>query len=497
MAFGCSFITSIALAHMYLVSRSGERLSHSICWSYFVGSGATLFITRHYVLKLVLQAFIDVRFYDITESHLIGATLFTWGIALLPLSVNYMKNVPIVQRANILVSVLGAVWGLWQPSIEGLLAEDFSNMTDFASLSLWVLIAITVVFVLLMVLNIGSVNRFAPFRIIALVCISLSIAISFSATYLNHSSIIASILLCLSAVFGAATDFAAGTRIAGSYIAVFVAYGLHLLCMPFIYLLVDSVQVESGTSAQDVVRTARIALLALYAVISILLSISIRFKIRFLEDYKNNDESGVRDIGLVGNFCTIVGYILSIALTTWLGPENIYTVYIALSGIFLLLNKDNILPSAYNIEWTESHRYTLTLVVMQITMFTLFILDTVSLFTDFHVVIVKNYSGGENAKKDMPIRSLLFKAFVHIFLFLISVPAHVLNTKFLLTLKRPNLKLCLTLCLPLSLFTCLITNPYQFSSLYFWGGSAIAGLLLQAFVATQFVRLDTLTGLLQ
>lgn len=517
MAFIFSMLTSISFSHMYLVTKTGQTMSRTVCWAYFFGSGATLFVTRHFVLKLLLQVFIDERFYDITESHLIGAFLFTWSIALLPLSVKYMRDVPLVQRINALVSVLGALWGLWQPSIESLLIEDTPSAFMIGTSTQDVLIALSVLLALVSMLNIGSVNRFAAFRFITLFTVTTGISIAFCTAYLSHSPLIASIVLCVSVLFSATTEFVAGKPIRGSYTVALIAYALHLLCMPIVYLLVGQQTMspeqqlefinEGGTDSAtmllmdhqqlDMVRTCRIAVLSLYAIISILLAISIKFKVRFLEDYKNNEqESRVRDIGLVGNCCTVIGYVLSVALTTWIGPENIYTVYIALSTICLLLNRDNLLSNFQGIEWTESHRYTLTWMLMQLTMVALFVLDTTSLFTENHIVIMRNFTGEELTLKDMSIRATLTKAFIHIFLFLISVPSQLLTGKFLFTLKRPNLKICLTLCLPLSLLTCLLTNPYQFSSLYFWGGSAIAGILLQTFVSTQFVRLDVLNGLL-
>jgi hypothetical protein len=497
MAFISTLVATISFTYMYFATQSNYYIPKSMAWLYFIGSGAALFITRHFVIQFILQAFIDVRYYEITEKHLIGAVLFAWGIALLPLSLKYMKDVVLVKRVNIMVSIIGALWAFWQPSLETSIFEIsptaiFSDNTEWVS---W-LILFTIILTLVTTLDVLSLNRFAIVRALMLFSISIMVSICFCASFLLYSSLPAVIVICIASICAAGVEIATSRKIKGSYNAAFISYGLFIALLPIIYILIDSKQLlESASTAEDVVRNARIAILSLYSVVNILLSISIRFKLSVTSATVDEETKTIStgDVAFIGNVSATIGYVLAVSLTTWLGPDNIYLVYLALTTIFLLLNRDNQLLK----EWNENYRYTLVTLLMQIAMFLFFIMDVISLFTEFHVVIAKNYAGVEEVKKETPIFMLVLKGLFHILLFFLSMPSHWMNLKFMYTLKRPNIKVCLLLCLPLSILTCALCDGQKFTSLYLWGGSGIAGSLLQAFVSAQFVRLDTLTGLLQ
>lgn len=91
MAFLATFITSLSFTRLYLAYVSDESIPSNQGWLYLICSGLALLVTRNIVVARILSFVVDPRYYALTESRIMGAALFTWGLSLLPLSVRFMR----------------------------------------------------------------------------------------------------------------------------------------------------------------------------------------------------------------------------------------------------------------------------------------------------------------------------------------------------------------------------------------------------------------------
>lgn len=116
MALLATFFTSLSFTRLYFAFVNKESMKPTMGWLYIGISGLSLFITRHVLLEKVMQFVLDIRYYSMTESRVLGLFLLAWGISILPLSYKFMRNVKMIHRLNIFLIIVGAVWSFLQPT---------------------------------------------------------------------------------------------------------------------------------------------------------------------------------------------------------------------------------------------------------------------------------------------------------------------------------------------------------------------------------------------
>jgi hypothetical protein len=116
MALLAAFFTSLSFTRLYFASVNKESIKPTMGWLYVGISGMSLFLTRHVLLEKVMQYVLDTRYYAMTDSRILGLFLLAWGIAIMPLSYKFMRNVKMIHRLNIFLIIVGAVWAFIQPS---------------------------------------------------------------------------------------------------------------------------------------------------------------------------------------------------------------------------------------------------------------------------------------------------------------------------------------------------------------------------------------------
>ncbi|KAL9651915.1 hypothetical protein ABK040_000259 [Willaertia magna] len=134
-SFISAVVSTLALSRLYYatITEDSEKTFSSNPISaivYILMSGFTLFITRHILLQNILSLYIDTRFYDLNESHIFGFFLISWSLAILPLSLKFMKHSMFIKRFNLFLSIVGVIVAILQPSLAFLSFSDISSSTN-------------------------------------------------------------------------------------------------------------------------------------------------------------------------------------------------------------------------------------------------------------------------------------------------------------------------------------------------------------------------------
>jgi len=541
-AFICAVVTTLAFSRLYFatITEDSEKTFKSNPLSsliYILMSGVTLFITRHVLLRNVLSIIIDTRFYEMNESHLFGFFCIAWGVSILPLSVNFMKNNPFVKRLNVLLFVVGLIISVLQPSLAFLSYSDITSSSisgsvgfagDFNSLGKtsesfmdfipW--IVIVTVFALFSMDIISLNEKSNPvIRALFFVLVAAGFSISFSGLYLYYARIWTHISVLIAMVIASLIIYTTHFPLHHSYKTSLYLFGSWIAVLPIAYLSI-SVDEESlkqknsflGNNSvlpttylfviAELTKSARIAIIGLYCALSALIAILIKFKligyplIRIRKPGKvmtgsveNSDNMlgqnqtldpylsvpGADELSVVNNGATISCFILCIILTTWLNPDR-YEAYLLFCAIFLLLNRDSQLLS----EFKDTYRFVFVLLSMEISMAMFFMIDTVLFFST--AATSPSYTLDEMVSQF----SLKF------LLLLLTLPSHGLFVRFLMKLHKPNIK-PLLVALPFSTISALLTLGFalyleNFYSLIYITLSAVAASVLQAMISAQYVR---------
>lgn len=142
-----------------------------------------------------------------------------------------------------------------------------------------------------------------------------------------------------------------------------------------------------------------------------------------------------------------------------------------------MLHKDKFVFSALS----ESHRYTLCVIVLQALMVFFFIIDEMSIFSAFFRY-VSQYICTLTCISS-PSATSFGRLFVSLTLFGMTVPGQVFVDLFLYNLKRPNIAASI-ICIISSTLVCILASM---NSLIYLGAFGAAASLLQLFTSAQWI----------
>jgi hypothetical protein len=395
--------------------------------------------------------------------------LFAWGIQISPLSYRFLPQYKALRRLNLALLIVGAVWAFWAPSLQQS-AEDMTLSGEYSSANWTSWVAVFVVVIVL--IAIAAPKKYSQgtlFRQLVVMLVSFGTGLILCGTYLSFAPIYLTALVCFEFImFGYTLYSTHYPATANEFTPAYIAYSI------FVLLIVPtSVTCLFSSEEQDLVRSTTIAVLGIFCTLNVFLAIMLRFKmsgsplIRFRTSKKigaaENTTSDAEYLAVVSNVATLIAYVLAIILIIWLSPFN-YPAYFIISSALLMLSKDRFIFQ----NLTEGHRYTATVVVVQVLMLLFFSADLLSLTTQV-------------------LRSPSLRGFLSLFttmsLFGSSAPGLIVTDIFLYTLKRPS-TLAATICALSSLITCIFA---PFSSLFYLGVFGVAASLLQLFTPAQCI----------
>lgn len=529
---------TVSFSRMYYatITNDGDKTfsaSPATCVFYIFASGITLFLTRNVLLKTMMSVLIDTRFYDMNQAHLFGFFCIAWGIAILPLSINYMKHNSLVKRFNVFLILIGLIVAVLQPSLAFFSFSDISSSSvsgtagfagDFNSLEKtseslsdfipWIVIVTLVVLFSLDIISLGERSNLV-IRIAFFVLVAVGFSISFSGLYLYYTRIWTHLTILVTMVIAALVIYTTHFPLNHSYQPSLFLFAAFVITLPVTYL---SISIDEESLKQknsflkaeslhpstysfvltELTKSARIAVLGLYCALSALIAILIKFKligyplIRIRKankvlNVKNDSESasqtidpylsvpGSDELSVVNNGATVACFVLCIALTTWLNPDR-YEAYLLFCCIFLLLNRDSQLLS----EFKDSLRFIVVLLAMEVCMAMFFMIDTILFFS--------TSATSPNTSFDGMISQYALK----FLLLILTLPSHILFIRFLMRLNKPNTRPIL-MSLPFSLLSAILTIAFSlyldnFYSLIYITVSAVGASILQAMISAQYVR---------
>ncbi|EFC41147.1 hypothetical protein NAEGRDRAFT_80771 [Naegleria gruberi] len=537
--FISAFFTTVAMTRIYFASLTGDSekmfKESAVCKFYILACGITLYLTRHVLLRTLVTSFIDSRFYDMNEAHLFGFFCLAWGVAILPLSINFMRHSSFVKRFTVFLILIGLVISILQPSVAFFSFSDISSTSltgtagiagDFASLGSisesisdyvpWVVIITVIILFSLDIISLGEKSN-PMVRIIFFALVAIGFSISYSGLYLYYTRIWTHVFVLITLVIASLVIYSTHFPINHSYKASLTLFAMFIISLPITYLAItiDEESLKQKNSflskeglhpstytfvISELTKSARIAVLGLHCALSALIAILIKFKligyplIRVRKSNKvlnvvtegNNEFAtqtidpylsvpGSDELSVVNNGAAVTCFVLCITLTTWLNPDR-YEAYLLFCCIFLLLNRD----SLYLSEFKDSFRFIFVLLAMEVCMAMFFMIDTILFFST------------SATSSTITFDTMISQYSLKFLLLILTLPSHTLFVRFLLRLNKPNLKPIL-ISLPFSILSAVLTVMFSlyldsFYSLIYITISAVGASILQAMISAQYVR---------